>query len=52
MKAIIFYCIDNYNDNYKFVVVCDEDKVDETIKSNKEKSTEIVDYEIVNGRVA
>ena len=45
-KAIIFYAIDNFNKEYKFVVVCAENDVDETIKHNQKYYTEIYDYEI------
>jgi hypothetical protein len=51
MKGIIFNCIDNFNDTYKFVVVCEEDKVQDTIKEQMSLSTEIVDYEIVNAKI-
>lgn len=47
-KAIIFYAIDNFNKEYKFVVVCAENDVDETIKHNQKYCTEIYDYEICN----
>jgi hypothetical protein len=40
-KAIIFYAIDNFNKEYKFVVVCAENDVDETIKHNQKYCTEI-----------
>lgn len=48
MKAIIFYCIDNFNDTYKYVVVCKENEVDFLIEREKSLSTEIDNYEIVD----
>lgn len=48
MKAIIFYCIDNFGEDYKFVSVCESDKVLDTINRNKNLSTEIVFHEVVD----
>lgn len=47
-KAIIFYCIDNFNKEYKYVVTCEESKVEEIIKNNQRYCTEIYKYEICN----
>lgn len=47
-KAIIFYCIDNFNKEYKYVVTCEESKVKEIIKDNQRYCTEIYKYEICN----
>lgn len=47
MRGIIFNCIDNFGKTYKFVAVCAEDKVNETIKKCESNSTEIVGHEIV-----
>lgn len=46
MRAIIFECVDIINDTYKYVVVCKENEVNETIEKQKSLSTEIVGYEI------
>ena len=45
-KAIIFYALDNFNNEYKFVAVCNENEIEETIKHNQYYCTEIYDYEI------
>lgn len=47
-KAIIFYCIDNFDKKYKYVVTCEESKVEEIIKDNQRYCTEIYEYEICN----
>jgi len=51
MKAIIFYCIDNFDEKSKFVVLCDKSKVKEVVKDYRTNNTDIYDYEIVSGRV-
>jgi hypothetical protein len=48
MKAIIFYGIDNWGDDYKFVVVTENEKVEEVIAETKKMSTEIEDFEVVD----
>jgi len=45
-KAIICHCIDNFGKNYKFAIICDENKVEQTIREYE--STEIVDFEILD----
>lgn len=48
MKAIIFYGIDNWDVDYKFVVVTENEKVEEVIEETRRMSTEIVDFEVVD----
>lgn len=47
-KAIIFSGVDNFNNEFKFVVYCDESKVDDTIKYVNYYRTEIDDIEVVD----
>lgn len=47
MKAIIFYATDNWNNDYKYVVIAQEAKVYEVIEKERNLCTEIYDYEIV-----
>lgn len=47
-RAIIFYCIDNFGKEYKYVVVCDKERVKENIEESRRHCTEILDYEIVS----
>ena len=46
MKAIVFYCIDNFGKQYKFAKVCKADKVAECIENLE--STEVVDHEVID----
>ena len=47
-KAIIFYTRDSFNNEGKFVVVCEQNNLNEVIKDNYKYCTDIYDYEIVN----
>lgn len=47
-KAIVVRCIDNFNNYYNVIVVCDADKVKETAESVMRQSTEYLDYEVQN----
>jgi hypothetical protein len=47
MKAIIFYCIDNFDKEYKYVVMCDAQDLERVIKQNY-KCTEIIAHEVCN----
>ena len=47
MKAIIFYCIDNFNKQYQWVAICEESEIKSALAHYLE-NTEITDYEIVN----
>lgn len=45
MKAVIFHIWDIFDDRYKYVVICNEDEVDEVIKS---RGTEIEKIEVLD----
>ena len=47
-SAIIFYCEDNFGENYKYVVISEIGKEQEVISEVSKLSTEIYDYEIVS----
>ena len=47
-SAIIFYCEDNFGENYKYVVIYEIGKEQEVISEVSKLSTEIYDYEIVS----
>ena len=47
-KAIVVRCIDNFNNYYNVIVVCDAYKVEETAESVMRQSTEYLDYEVQN----
>lgn len=47
-SAIIFYCEDNFGENYKYVRIAEIGKEQEVISKEMKLSTEIYDYEIVN----
>lgn len=47
-KAIIFYCIDYFDKEYKYVVTCDENRLNEVIEENKKHCTDITKYDICN----
>ena len=47
-SAIIFYCEDNFGENYKYVVISEIGKEQEVISEVSKLSTEICDYEIVS----
>lgn len=47
-KAIIIRCVDNFNNYYNVIVVCDADKVKETAEYLMKQSTEYLDYEVDN----
>ena len=47
-SAIIFYCKDNFGENYKYVVISEIGKEQEVISEVSKLSTEIYDYEIVS----
>ena len=49
MKAIIFYCINDFDEKSKFVVLCDKSKVKEVANDYRTHNTDIYDYEIVSG---
>ena len=51
MKAIIFYCIDNFNEEYRVVKVCKADLVDQVVREHLSRSTEVEDYEIVEAHM-
>ena len=45
-RAIIFTILDGFNNECRFVYVCDANKVDETIEYAKNRNTEIIKYEV------
>lgn len=47
-SAIIFYCEDNFGNEYKYAKVCDIGKEQETIAHEENLSTEIYDTEIIS----
>ena len=47
-KAIVIRCLDNFNEYYTAIVVCDADKVKETAEQVMKQSTEYLDYEVQN----
>lgn len=47
-SAIIFYCEDNFGENYKYVRIAEIGEEQEVISKEMKLSTEIYDYEIVN----
>ena len=47
-SAIIFYCEDNFGENYKYVRIAEKGEEQEVISKAMKLSTEIYDYEIVN----
>ena len=47
-SAIIFYCEDNFGENYKYVRIAEIGEEQEVISKERKLSTEIYDYEIVN----
>ena len=47
-SAIIFYCEDNFGENYKYVLIAEIGEEQEVISKEMKLSTEIYDYEIVN----
>ena len=47
-SAIIFYCEDNFEKDYKYVIVAEKGKEQEVISKATKLSTEIYDYEIVS----
>ena len=47
-SAIIFYCEDNFGENYKYVLVAEIGEEQEVISKAMKLSTEIYDYEIVS----
>ena len=47
-SAIIFYCEDNFGENYKYVHIAEIGEEQEVISKEMKLSTEIYDYEIVN----
>ena len=47
-KAIVIRGIDNFDEYYNVIVVCDAHKVEETAESVMKKSTEYLDYEVQN----
>ena len=47
-SAIIFYCEDNFGENYKYVLIAEIGKEQEVISKEEKLSTEIYDYEIVS----
>ena len=47
-SAIIFYCEDNFGEDYKYALIAEIGKEQEAISKEMQLSTEIYDYEIVN----
>ena len=47
-SAIIFYCEDNFGENYKYVRIAEIGEEQEVISKERKLSTEIYDYEIVS----
>ena len=47
-SAIIFYCEDNFGENYKYVLIAEIGEEQEVISKERKLSTEIYDYEIVS----
>ena len=47
-SAIIFYCEDNFGEDYKYALIAEIGKEQEIISKEMQLSTEIYDYEIVN----
>lgn len=47
-SAIIFYCEDNFGENYKYVRIAEIGEEQEVISKAMKLSTEIYDYEIVS----
>lgn len=47
-SAIIFYCEDNFGENYKYVLIAEIGEEQEVISKAMKLSTEIYDYEIVS----
>ena len=47
-SAIIFYCEDNFGENYKYVRIAEKGEEQEVISKEEKLSTEIYDYEIVS----
>ena len=47
-SAIIFYCEDNFGENYKYVRIAEIGEEQEVISKEMKLSTEIYDYEIVS----
>lgn len=48
MKAIIFDCIDNFDEAYQKVAVCNDNEVKACVAYELSANTEIVDYKVVN----
>ena len=46
--AIIFYCEDNFGENYKYALIAEIGEEQEVISKEMQLSTEIYDYEIAN----
>ena len=51
--ALLVHCIDNFNEEYAYVIVADDlNLAIERYKKDKERSTEILDYEVYDAHVA
>ena len=51
--ALLVHCIDNFNEEYAYVIVADNlDLAVERYKKDRERSTEILDYEVYDAHIA
>ena len=51
--ALLVHCIDNFNEEYAYVIVADDlNLAVERYKKDRERSTEVLDYEVYDAHVA
>ena len=52
MKAIVFYCVDNFGRNYTSVSVCRDEIVKGVVEDAFSKSTEILAHDVVDATLS